>query len=323
MSIRSLSDESVCSVRDENVTTPESIAAPTPRAPTPPPPLPTTIVAPPHTFKLGPWTCESTPLFSMNGTHIFSTTDPLWILKVNEGDANINKCLDELSNILRLRRRHHPHALQIPDDPFYMYGRTNKYGWYAMRRYSGNAAAQTCQWNYLARHVLEFLRVLHQTHHLVHMDIKLENILVERKGVEMSDNYVVADYDLMTVPSAFPLLRDLSVARDKWYYVMMGAYMDKPLQSYRMDLAALGFAVARLCWPVDMARPLFRRVCMLNRERVTDSIERVVIQRDTEMLDANSSVCAYFRLLDTLVPWSGDSTPPSNSVYDALAAVFP
>ena len=279
---------------------------------------------PPLVF--GPWICISPALFSLNGTHIYTTTDSDWVVKVNEASANTNKDLDELSNILRLNRRkdHHPHSIELPETLFDMYGRTSTHGWYAMRRYNGNASIQPCVWNRLARQVLEFLRVLHQTHNLVHMDIKLENILVD--GAGETGNYVVADYDLMTVPSKHPLLCELEEDGVQWYYAMMGARMDESVYSYRMDLTALGYAVARQSWPSDVVRPLFRSICISNRIRrrrqmSVDSIETVLRERDIEMENAHPAICAYFKRLDELVEWSGP--PPSDSVYAALADVFP
>ena len=102
-----------------------------------------------------------------------------------------------------------------------------------------------------------------------------------------------------------------------------GGQLNKPVYSYRMDLTAVGYAVARQSWPENIERPLFRSICLSNRERVDsfDSFEDIIRGRDIEMKKAHPSICAYLKRLDELVSWSGP--PPSNNVYDALMDIFP
>lgn len=259
----------------------------------------------------GPWTIKE-QVFQREGTRIYTTMDPRWAIKVGEGRYGML----ELANLLRISTESPPpNMIETHPIPYHMYGRNQRCGWYALRMYDGHAEI-TDDWRKLGRNCLAFLRGLHHDHHLVHMDIKLENILVERAQCK----YVVADYDLMTPPD-MQLLKEYDSDRI-WYYLMMGGEIDAPLHSYRLDLAALGYALARMSWP-DENRPTFRSVCTKHREAGSSDpaeLADTIALRDREMLGVHPIIHKYLEVVSH-VQWWG-TTPPAAAVYDALEALL-
>lgn len=259
----------------------------------------------------GPWIIKC-QIFHREGAYIYETSDPRWALKVTEGRYGIL----ELANLLRISTESPPpNMIETHPIPYHMYGRNHRFGWYALRMYDGHVEISD-DWRKLGRACLAFLRGLHHDHRLVHMDLKLENVLIDRAR----DKYVVADYELMT-PTDTKQLQEHDTDRI-WYYLMMGGELDAPLHSYRLDLAALGHVMARMSWPTDI-RPTFRSVCMKHRESgnvdPADLTDAVAL-RDREMLGAHPVVQKYMELVSH-VQWSG-TAPPSMTVYDALDALL-
>jgi hypothetical protein len=265
----------------------------------------------------GPWTLTER-IFYRDGTGIYATPFPRWVVKVFDGT-------DELANLLRLRGDcTPPNMIELPMTLYSLYGRNEMTGWYAMRRYDGHVEVddEWCTQNWLAigRASLLFLRGLHIDHHLVHMDIKLENILIDRAQATV----VVADYDLMTHPSTKPLI-DYDVDRI-WYFLMMGAEPAAPLHSYRLDLTALGYALARLSWPVDAAPSTFRAVCTDHRKNATDTgvssaaVTELIELRARDMQAAHPTIRKYLDIVGR-VDWASVAPPPV-SLYDELLTLF-
>ena len=262
----------------------------------------------------GPWIPNGT-LYSNSGVSILTTTDPKWLVKTFRGAA-----WAELEFITRVANGEHPirHMVELPEKD--RSGSNILWSWYAMRRYDTTVSlpwGRKC-WKQLARTVLEFLEDLHRGHGLVHMDIKLPNLLVDLSA----NTCVVAAYELVGPPT-------MNAAREfsddyYWYFVGFGAEPDKPLTTWRMDFLMLGYTLAELLWDTEtFGTWRFSAECDKRRKGLLpDKTDREIIElRAVELLDAHPVVRDYLATVARLVPW--DSTgPPTASVYQTLRDLF-
>lgn len=201
---------------------------------------------------------------------------------------------------------------------------TDTHIWYAMRRYDGSLAYNDYardNWRRIAQDVLAFLTQLHRSCHLIHMDIKVTNILRQY----CRPAFVVADYELCDTPNR-RLTRDYG--RDfRYYYLAMGAELDQPLYSWRMDLTALGYMLAEMIWnTVDNNRTTFQAAMYRRRDNTvtegdTATDEELVTLRKCEMAVAHPTILAYLRHLEEGLTWSSEFPPPE-TFYRELLAFF-
>jgi serine/threonine protein kinase len=192
-----------------------------------------------------------------------------------------------------------------------------------MMRYQGalsvDATARS-YWRTIAVSVLTFLQYFHTRCRKVHMDIKCPNILVERPRMR----FVVSDYDL--AGTIRPDKVTCSYRPDTcWYYVAMGAELDKPLYSWRMDLTALGYMLAAITWEEDdNGNWKFYDECMLRRNGrhgLDISDNDLIKMRDSEMTQIHLTVRTYLNMVAARVGWC-DVEPPSKEFYGELLSLF-
>jgi len=250
-------------------------------------------------------------LYNKGGTHIFQTTYSKWVLKVND---NPTQAAYEIRVILDLFFAKPRHAVELHPQLTDLYGN----GWYALRRYDGHVELDDfCRehWKTIAVHVLQFLQDFHHELGLVHMDIKKGNIFVDRT----SKQFVVGDYENSTQPCAKTTMVKYT-DDEKWYYMSLGAEFDKPLMSWRFDLAALGYVLASLTVKPDTWT--FENECWERRlgRGSTQAPNEVVALRAKELAAAAPAVVAYMERVGTLA-WDLKEPPP-RSFYEELEMLF-
>jgi serine/threonine protein kinase len=263
---------------------------------------------------------------------VYTTTDPGWVVKhlivdTTRGVAATERC-EELEAILTVFNNRHKlrHCLEFPRSLSDFCGIEREHPWFAMRRYDGPLSLipdtptgpefWSRHWKRLAIQVLAFLEDYHTVCRRVHMDIKGDNILVDRESCQ----FVVADFGLSCFQGR-KTLEDHSTDF-LWYYLEFGAELDKPIASWRFDLTALGYLLTRLCWNPEH-EDTFINMCRTARRdgpgELTPDI--VVAKRSMEMARGISPLLyAYFDMLDA-ISWY-EPEPPLRFFYQTLASLF-
>lgn len=262
-------------------------------------------------MRFGPWT--SCGLLTSNGhSQLYEVREGAWIVKALPPDKS---SLYELDVVLRLATKPPSWGIALPVSPYFLFGNAPDVIWYAMRLYGGDVhgSRNSARAGRIAECVLGFLGDLHLNHRLVHMDIKLANILVD----DANDGFRVCDYGLSDVVRPEVLTRDLPDSTS-WYLLGQGAEPDKPPYSWRMDLVALGYALADL---LDEKRSMeFPNLFERRRTESGQSTEELLALRNREMGSCAPILRQYFRELEAL-PWNAVE-PPSRSFYENLTALF-
>jgi hypothetical protein len=269
--------------------------------------------------QFGPWTITDEVIYSKNDVRILATTNDRYVLKIRE---KTDIAHDELGALCMIRRHRLNYAVHTPPGPDKFCGMTDTHIWYAMRRYGGTVAYDVYardNWRRIAQDVLAFITQLHRSCHLVHMDIKVTNVLRHH----VHPQFIVSDYELCDVPN--PRLTRTYGPEFRYYYLAMGAELDKPLYSWRMDLTALGYMLAEITWnTVDNRRTTFQTAMFALRDAsatATTSDEDLVALRDREMSAAHPTVLAYMRRIDEGLTWSTEAPPPE-AFYRELLSFF-
>ena len=261
-------------------------------------------------MEYGPWGLSSL-LYNKNGTSIYATSDTRWVLKI----IDAQKSTDELSVILAILKLKPRHCISLPSSLYSLYGRNATSGWYALKRYSGHVTRnEFCKsnWRSLAIDVLQFLQDFHHNQGIAHMDIKKGNILVD----EVKSEFIVADYEHAEKPQ-----NTLTRSYDddyKWYYMAMGAEMDEPLVSWRMDLTALGYLLASLL--IELANWTFEQKCWGKRSGIEISEADILSLRSKELSAAHPIILTYMQKVSE-VSWSAKD-PPTRDFYKQLEKLF-
>lgn len=271
--------------------------------------------------KLGPWTLENVLYNDGKNVFIVSTSNPLWVIKIFFGSPPNT---DELAHLLMMRHLGVQHCVHIPTSVEHQFGTGPSYMWIAMKRYTGHVEVKPFfreNWRRIATTVLVFLRDLHINCSRVYMDIKTTNILYHLESER--SHFVVADYELVDTVELSRPTRTFS-NNTKWYYIAMGAELDEPLYSWRMDLVALGYTLASLTHDYSV-KPLWKYYdqCMQRRANKLSfdiSDESIVALRSIEMQEEHPLILRYLHLVSEL-PWNSP-VPPSNDFYARLISVF-
>jgi hypothetical protein len=266
---------------------------------------------------LGPWMARMR-IYERDGVEILQTSSPSWVIKIQNSRYLEPKEIDFLRRVV-VTGPPIRNMIELPPETDRRFGAN----WYAMRRYLGSADTEReisrRLWRRLGCGVLNFLEDLHRDHGLVHMDIVLRNILVDRGG----DTFVVSDYELV-VPGNGDGETPLTCDDDDtvWYYLGAGAELSQPLYTWRTDLVMLGYALADLLRD-ESNTVTFTGLCERRRQdtRMDMSDYDLIGRRNAEMVDCHPVVRAYLDRVATLVPWAAEAAPHA-AVYDELCALF-
>ena len=279
-------------------------------------------------FSAGGWTVTR----SLSGP-VYETSDPEWLVKRLEfgiGNGGPEETCEELEATLCVfnNRRKIRNCVAFPRSVTDFCGieRTG-YAWIAMRRYTGAVSLVPGQpvdptvwsrhWRRLATQVLAFLEDFHTVCRRVHMDIKAGNILMDRERCQ----FVVSDFGLSGPPSRVPLA-EYSIDY-LWYYLEHGADPEKPIASWRFDLTALGYLLARLTWNPDICERYVEAARAMRRGDVATirTPAGLVALRASEMeRGVHPLLRTYFEMLES-ISWY-DMDPPPRVFYQSLAALF-
>jgi hypothetical protein len=262
---------------------------------------------------VSPWTTWQR-IYDRDGVEILQTSSPSWVIKIQISRYLAPKEIDFLRRVCDegppIRN-----MVELPPE--------NRFGtnWYAMRRYLGSADKERRVarrlWRRLGCCVLNFLEDLHRGHGMVHMDIVLRNVLVDR----VSELFVVSDYELL-VPGSGDDETPLTCDDDDtvWYYLGAGAELARPLHTWRTDLVMLGYALAELLRDDEVT---FTGLCQRRRKdsRMSMNDYDLIERRNVEMADCHPVVRAYLDRVAELVPWGSEAAPPA-AVYDELRTLL-
>lgn len=260
------------------------------------------------------------------------TTDPEWVVKripfeADQADQSVEVCEEmEVTLSVYNNRRRIRNAPAFPRSVSDFCGIERDHAWFAMRRYDGALSVLpgtrtgpdfwSRHWRRLATQVLAFLEDFHTVCRRVHMDIKGTNILVDCSACQ----FVVADYGLSCYPGRRPLVE--YSADFLWYYLEFGAELEKPIASWRFDLTALGYLLARLCWNPEHDET-FIEMCRAGRRQAPEARTpaHVMAVRSLEMARGVSPLLyTYFDMLDA-ISWY-ELEPPPRLFYQSLASLF-
>lgn len=277
----------------------------------------------PSLEKYGPWMATEEVLYEKGDVRVIGTTDNNYVIKLRKISDMAH---DELGALMMIRRHSIARAIHTPSSAERFCGMTSTHIWFAMHRYAGPIAYDDVtrqNWRRVGQDVITFLSYLHRTCHLVHMDIKVTNILAYRSRT----SFVVSDYELCDTPNR--RLTHTYKPDYRYYYLAMGAELDQPLVSWRMDLTALGYILAELTWnTVDNKRTTFQAAIYDLRDKAAagehddpSGDADLVALREAEMAAAHPSVLAYLRLIKERLSWDMEAPPPE-SFYRELMAFF-
>lgn len=276
----------------------------------------------------GGWTL----LYPLVGS-IYATTDPEWVVKrlgfvsVSDSGTPMEIC-EELDATLAVYNTRHliRNAPAFPRSVSDFCGVERDHAWYAMRRYDGVLSLSpgtatgpdfwSRHWKHMAVQVLAFLEDYHTVCRRVHMDIKGDNILIDLSGCR----FIVGDFGLSCFPGRKPLTK--YSADYLWYYLEFGAELDSPIASWRFDLTALGYLLARLCWNPECGET-FIEMCRTARREGPGTLtpSTLVAKRSMEIARGITPVLyAYFDMLDA-ISWY-EPEPPPRLFYRSLASLF-
>lgn len=279
---------------------------------------------------LGPWIIISL-------IKIKSDTIIAWVKLDNNDNININKSYwvlkiksvnnNEINQILLLQKYKIQNIVQFPDD--HLYGNTELFTWYAMKKYdyvlnkifirqNGNKL------NLLIKNGIHFLYSLHSINH-IYSDFKFDNIFYDSE----LNTFIFADYDSIE-PISNISLRDYHNDYT-YYYYSKGGELEYPYKSYKFDLIAFGYIIAKLFSKNDYNKIYtweFENECEKYRiiKSVTDKqIEKLHILRNSELKNiynesSNPKLHAYFNLVNEY-DWY-EKIPKDNTFYEKLINVF-
>ena len=259
----------------------------------------------------GPWELHE-EIYNRDDCSIYKTHDIEWVVKVLRGRR---RAIDELTGVLEISRAAVPNAVEFPETICEWFGvLPNGDVWYAMRHYDCAATVTSPEtrthWRRLGQSVLTFLQYLHHNCHKVYMDVKVSNVLINR----LRARFVVSDYDLVDNVRLDKAAKHYP-ADTLWYYIAMGAELDEPLYTWRMDLTALAYMLASVTWDYDANNQWkFYDECMCRRsgeegEHAALTNVELVELREVEMQRIHPTVLTFLNHVKTF-PWSSPSPPP-------------
>ena len=272
--------------------------------------------------QVGPWSLQEVIYSNHSNVRIVTTNSPMWVVKITFGAP---PSTEELTNLLILGQNSVSCAVSVPTNVYNRFGVGPNYVWYAMRRYDGYITINIfsrVQWRSIGISLLWFLRDLHIKCGRVHMDIKTTNILYKDQP-ELPPVFVVADYELVDTIDLTKSTR-LYSNNTKWYYVAMGAMLDEPLYSWRMDLSAVGYTLASLTHDYDNKKSWkYYEHCMARRENrlsLDISDDSIIALREQEIKEEHPAILAYLKAISE-ISWSS-ATPPSDDTYRHLISII-
>lgn len=227
-----------------------------------------------------------------------------WVLKISDND-------NEIKNILKYDIQRHEFGIKMPESD--ASGIYKKWHWFVMEKCKCDCSALVKNSIHIGSFIeciIGFLKYIHRTHKVIHGDLKINNIL------QNNTIYKVCDFETMTVPSNKSLCNETN--SDYYYYYGYGAEYNKPVDSYRYDLQALGSALvfidneSKLLQFQHLAFYYYRNRFKLN---YFDNLKRL---RDVVTMSEKTK--AYFKIVE-IIDWFSPEPPPE-SVYDEIIALY-
>jgi len=234
-----------------------------------------------------------------------------WLVKVKP-----NVKTTELYTLLSLNLESQPlHMIELPSCPYHKFGMTPEHVWFAMKQYDGHVTRDHAgSWKEIAKACISFLEILHNEHHRIYMDFKLDNILVN------GSDFIVSDYELITQVETDKLR---SAGRTtKWYYMARGGEPDEWLYSWKMDLMSLAYMLITLTSDendVKICDDLLRQ--RYDKRSIKSSMKKIALRRNKIMYEAANPVLKQYLDIIKSIPWD-DWDPPSYKLYSSLSALF-
>ena len=187
------------------------------------------------------------------------------------------------------------------------------YTWFVMERYTTDSyrlGPHLFDVAPFVAAVMKFLKYLHQTHRMIHGDLKLGNILYKM------GSYCICDYELLKEPENSTICDESDY--DNYYYWSFGAQYGKPIYSYRYDLEAVGHMLL-VAANGHKTLPFQRRAHQYYdmRSRSNHFPELKALKGQWEM---PYRIEQYFKLIEE-VEWTS-LEPPAAAIYDRIVDLF-
>jgi hypothetical protein len=184
------------------------------------------------------------------------------------------------------------------------------------------------KWRHLAIAGIKFMQNIHQLHH-VYLDFKFANTYYEEELCQ----FIFADYD-----SLFHINNKLlsEYTNDfKYYYLIQGAELDKPCRSFKYDLLAFGYFLAKLTslekeyaegyqWQFEKLATNYRKMngpfSNIDQLCIKNIDQQIIELRNNEHKNFNTFIKNYFEEVNRM-NWFLE-TCPSKEWYNQLCDIF-
>jgi hypothetical protein len=294
----------------------------------------------PSIYKYGPWK-EINVIYDKNDTKIIEVE-----LIKNINNNEISKTLNKHKWVVKFRPHSVPELYQylflidhnvkniikppVPENNYYNFGVTEYGLWYAMKKYTPVTKNLffVDKWRQLAIAGIKFMQNIHQLHH-VYLDFKFANTYYE----EDLEQFIFADYD-----SLFHINNKLlsEYTNDfKYYYLIQGGELDKPCRSFKYDLLAFGYFLAKLTclekeydeiyqWQFEKLATTYRKMSgpftNIDQMCIKNIDQHIIELRNNVHKNFNTFIKNYFEEVNRM-NWFLE-TCPSKIYYNQLCDIF-
>ena len=260
----------------------------------------------------------------VNSEYIYDINqDTKWVLKVVY-EGRPHKSL-EIQTIEELHLYDIPYSIKMPDHKKNRIGVISNGSWYAMEKYDDTLrhSVEFANNNFklLCLNIIDLLEWFHIEKKVVHGDVKVDNILVNRSNTTRP--FCLIDYELVDRPSNTICMHNLP---NGYYYYGLGCDPHESYSSFRMDLQAFGY----MLWSILVSNGVNNNKLKLFRFQIfafeyyakntrQNILYELEIIKMNESLNKPPIIKQYFDIIENL-PWVAKTAKPE--IYTQLKELF-